>query len=75
MEESPKPKRRKTPQKYNPLWKDATRKKRQAGRRADLNQVAIKAGYETWDRLATAAIKGIYIEINRPIVTGSESTE
>lgn len=75
MTEPTKPKRkynRKTPQQYNPLWKDSTRKQRQAGRRADLNQIAIKAGYETWDRLATAAINGMYIEINRPIVTKEE---
>lgn len=65
MEEQ-KPKR-KTPQKYNPLWKDATRNKRQKDRRVTLNQIALSAGYETWDKLSTAAVNGEYIEINRKV--------
>jgi hypothetical protein len=62
-EEKPK---RKTPQKYNPAWKDSTRNQRQKDRRAALKAVAIAAGYESWDKLATAAMAGEYIELNKP---------
>jgi len=64
-QEKPKPKRkRKTPQIYNPAWKDATRNHRQQERRKRLRALAVASGYPSWDALATAALAGEYIEIN-----------
>ena len=62
-----KPKRkRKTPQTYNPAWKDATRNQRQQERRKKLRALAVACGYASWDAIATAALAGEYIEINKP---------
>lgn len=51
---------------WNPAWTDGTRKQRQQNRRTNLNTVAEAAGFASWDDLATAATKGVYIEINKP---------
>lgn len=35
-------------------------------RRAALNAIAVAAGYDSWDKLATAALNGEHIIINYP---------
>ena len=50
---------------WNPAWNDGTRKQRQQDRRNNLSAIAQAAGFASWDDLATAATKGIYIEINK----------
>ena len=54
------------PRKNNPAWPDSkeSRVARQAKRRAALNELARKYGYETWDKLATAALAGVRIVLN-----------
>lgn len=46
--------------KYNPAWPDtaAARRERQAKRRSRLDTLAKTIGYESWEKLATAALKG-----------------
>lgn len=58
MEELKEMKRK--PRKHNPAWPDSkeARRGRQARRRERLNAVAQKAGYWSWDRLASAALAG-----------------
>ena len=51
---------------WNPAWNDNTRKQRQQDRRNNLSVIAQAAGFASWDDLATAAGRGIYIEINKP---------
>jgi len=58
--------KRKTPQAYNPAWKDATRNQRQQDRRKKLHWIAASCGYASWDALGTAAMAGEHIEINKP---------
>ena len=70
MSEQEKSKRRKTPQPYNPKWKDSTRNQRQQDRRKRLKEIAQACGFESWDALGTAALAGEYIEINKPNIVG-----
>lgn len=50
---------------WDSKWNDNTRKQRQQDRRDNLSIIAQVAGFASWDDLATAATKGIYIEINK----------
>ena len=54
------------PRKNNPAWPDTKegRAARQAKRRAALNDRARAHGYDTWDKLATAALAGARIVLN-----------
>ena len=48
------------PRKHNPAWADSreARATRQAKRLARLNELARRAGYETWRKLETAVMNG-----------------
>ena len=50
---------------WDSKWNDGTRKQRQQDRRNNLSAIAQAAGFASWDDLATAATKGVYIEINK----------
>jgi hypothetical protein len=54
------------PRKHNPDWADTkeARAARQARRRAALNELAQAHGFDTWDKLATAALAGTRIVLN-----------
>jgi hypothetical protein len=51
---------------WDSKWNDNTRKQRQQDRRNNLSVIAQAAGFASWDDLATAAGRGVYIEINKP---------
>jgi len=59
---------KRAPRKHNPDWADSkeARAARQAKRRAALNALAQAHGFETWDKLATAALAGEVVITRRP---------
>lgn len=46
------------PRKWNPAWKDNTRRKRTQIRRQQLDQIAQRLGFDSWRRLETAVLHG-----------------
>jgi hypothetical protein len=65
------PKRKRKPHKYSPTDKDYTRTQRSAKRVADLNALAKEAGFESWRKLETAALKRA-IKITKVDEAGNE---
>lgn len=46
------------PRKHDPKWKDSTATERQTKRRAQLAEIAQRAGWESWSAYETAVLNG-----------------